>query len=306
MAYEVDNPPLIPEQYKTTQYNSSYEWMNVAQDPYQSTAPTRTAPTLDPYKATFTGSTPEEQAYSRQLAQDRMFNKQLDSAFRSVSGGFAFPLGPGAVLRQHLPGRAAGSAGTWRVIARNRQPLAGAGVQPGAGGAPGGAVGGGGDAGGAFLAEWRKDIEEANARTEADRQRLLAAIDEFKGQQAGFSEMDMSRMTGELRQSEEAKNREIMRQTQERFASMGRVASPITLGQIQKRLAIQSADLIANRRVALEMESAGMKLRAREFALSSLQETLAGTQRDVIDPGTALQVMQLLGRGTSQVAPYQV
>jgi hypothetical protein len=225
---------------------------------------------------------------------------------RQASGGgsgFAVPLTPGLRITQNIP---LPGGGTKKILVASipRRSSSGASGLTGAGGAAGGTTGAGSAQ--AFLDNLRADIDAANKATEADRNRLLEAIAEFNAQGAGFNQADMDRLSSDTRQREEAKNREILRRMTEQMASSGRVASPTMLGQVAKRLAVQSEDVIQNQRASLEIESAGLKQRHREFGLSMLSDTLAGTRRETIDPNTALNILNIIGRGSSQVAPFSV
>ena len=141
---------------------------------------------------------------------------------------------------------------------------------------------------------------EANADTLRDRQAMLAEIAEFKATSL-VNEERMSMLLGQTEDRLNAKTETTMRDIQIQIASMGRVMNPMLMGDIRAKLELQNQDTLNTQRASLEMERA----KVHQSYLSQLSSVLADTQRNVMSPAEAMQMMQALGASNDNTQAFQ-
>jgi len=137
---------------------------------------------------------------------------------------------------------------------------------------------------------WRKASEDAAK----DRAGMLAELQAFK---AGIGEQYVTQALTREKGYWEAKIGQTLLQVQQQYAAMGRTASPYLLGELRRRMVGQAADSLQTRRLELETEVQNQKAKY----LTMLGDVLGNTQRTMIDPTQAAQILQSLGAGASTV-----
>ncbi|OGV45212.1 MAG: hypothetical protein A2017_06635 [Lentisphaerae bacterium GWF2_44_16] len=147
-----------------------------------------------------------------------------------------------------------------------------------------------------FWDEQRTAYEKANEDTLTDRQAMLEEIAKYKAN----SLLSNEKLNATLSEEEERLNAsatQTIENAEKQFASQGRSADPFVMASLKRKLAMSNQDQLNARRTELEVERSQM----HGTYLGYLNETLANTKRNVMDPNTALSFMQQLGSGASSV-----
>lgn len=149
-----------------------------------------------------------------------------------------------------------------------------------------------GDTTGASATQWWTDyglsVEEANQRTEEDRNTMLGALAEYK---TAYGTNWVETLLAEERANLNAAMNASLQSIQQQFASMGRVADPFVMGYMQSQLAIAAEQQYATRQAELETQ----KVEYEQKYLDLLYQTLSETQYDVPSLTEALAVLEALG-----------
>jgi len=138
-----------------------------------------------------------------------------------------------------------------------------------------------------FIDQILQEREEANAQTEADRNRALADLDELEAQIGQDFQQQVNLMRGE----ENAANSQAMQQFNQQFAQLGRPIDPNTSMQLSRRLAANSFDRIAR-------QTSGLREQAflNRFNIARQRESIfSSTQRQVIGDDELLALVQQYG-----------
>lgn len=150
--------------------------------------------------------------------------------------------------------------------------------------------------------KWAKDWwgqqqtawDQAAADAKADRDTMLGNINTWA---SNWSDDWINSSISREKSYWDAKTQQTMQQVSQQFASAGRVASPYLMGEIQRRLVAQASDALQVRRFDLEQQ----KRTAQLSALNLQNNVYSNTQRTMIDPAQAMQIMSQLGAGSSTV-----
>ena len=136
----------------------------------------------------------------------------------------------------------------------------------------------------------------ANKEARQDRAMMLAELETYK---AGFNESWMGAALGREKMAWDAKVNQTMQQIREQYASMGRVASPLVMAEVGRRMTAQAAEALQLKRYQLEQE----RDQRKQFYLTSMNNVLSNTERQTIDPAAAAAMMQAMGQGAATVTP---
>jgi len=139
----------------------------------------------------------------------------------------------------------------------------------------------------------------ANKEARQDRAMMLAELETYK---AGFNESWMGAALGREKMAWDAKVNQTMQQIREQYASMGRVASPLVMAEVGRRMTAQAAEALQLKRYQLEQE----RDQRKQFYLTSMNNVLSNTERQTIDPAAAAAMMQAMGQGAATVTPATI
>lgn len=145
----------------------------------------------------------------------------------------------------------------------------------------------------------REGVEEANQAAMEDREKMLAEIESYE---EGYNEDWINETLDREKALWEAKRQQTLQRVQNQYAAMGRTPSPFLMGELNKRLVAQEADALQARRYELEQERAARK----EAALRLRHKTYMGTQRQVLDPARATEIVRRLGQAGSNIEAERV
>ena len=143
---------------------------------------------------------------------------------------------------------------------------------------------------------YKEGVDRANEETREDRDDILARLDTYE---EGYNEDWMNSVLAQEKAQWEAKRQQTLDRVQQQYANMGRQASPYLLGEINRRMTAQEADALQARRFELEQERDSR----RQWALQIRNQIYSDTQRQVMNPQAATQLMTSLGKGASTVIP---
>ena len=143
---------------------------------------------------------------------------------------------------------------------------------------------------------YKQGVDRANEETREDREDILARLDTYE---EGYNEDWINNVLAQEKAQWEVKRQQTLGQVQQQYANMGRQASPYLLGEINRRMVAQEADALQARRFELEQERDSR----RQWALQLRNKIYSDTQRQVMSPQLAAQMMQTLGQGASTVSP---
>ena len=140
--------------------------------------------------------------------------------------------------------------------------------------------------------EYGLSVDEANARTEEDRNTMLTALADYK---TAYGTSWVETLLAEERASLNAAMNASLQAVQQQFASMGRVADPFIMGQMQSQLEIAAEQQYATRQAELESQKVGYE----QKYLDLLSSTMSETQYDVPSLTEALAVLEALGTSSA-------
>lgn len=142
--------------------------------------------------------------------------------------------------------------------------------------------------------------DKANADTMQDRNNMLAELSQYRAQTLLSNQM-FEKVMAEEEQRELSNNSQTLTRITQQYAQMGRSVSPLVLSGVAQRLTLASRDKLFVKRAQLEMDRAQLQ----QDYLSRMYQVLGETKRSVIDPATAVGIMEKLGQASSDVASVQ-
>lgn len=134
--------------------------------------------------------------------------------------------------------------------------------------------------------------EQAATDAEADRNDMLAKLEAYE---QGYNEEWISSTLAREKMLWDVRRDSTLRRVQEQMSNMGRSASPYMLAEINRRLVAQQSDALQVRRFELEQERDARK----RWILEMKNNIYQNTQRQVMDPATAADLVARLGQASA-------
>lgn len=141
--------------------------------------------------------------------------------------------------------------------------------------------------------------QQAGAEAKADRERMLAELETFK---SGYNSQWINDTLSREKAYWDAKIATTLQNIDQQYAARGAVASPYVKAEIARRMVAQASDALQVRRYELENERAARQ----QYYLTTLNDVLGNTQRQVLDPLQAAELLQKLGSASSTVKAVKV
>ncbi len=141
--------------------------------------------------------------------------------------------------------------------------------------------------------------QQAGAEAKADRQHMLAELETFK---SGYNSQWINDTLSREKTYWDGKIATTLANIDQQYAARGAVASPYVKAEIARRMVAQAADALQVRRYELENERSARQ----QYYLTTLNDVLSNTQRQVLDPLQVAELLQKLGAASSTVKPVKV
>ncbi len=145
--------------------------------------------------------------------------------------------------------------------------------------------------------EQKKSYENANKDTMQDRNNMLGEIAQFKATSLMNSEK-MNALISNKSEELRVQSHQIEQNVVQQFASMGKAVNPFIMGQVKMANSLRNADSVNQFTIGLEKERAGV----HSTYLGHLNNVYEQTERNVMDAGLVMQMVQQLGQAASGVS----